>query len=379
MSRSAEMRRQWAAFAVWVLAASAFAALCLEGILANTATVDEFAHVPAGVSHIENGDFSVYHENPPLIRCLVALPVWLSDPVLNYRKAVVGEGLRNEWPFGVDFLLLNLGRYARLLFRARCVALALSLLCCGLIFLWAGRAFGLPAACVASLLWMTDPNIVAHSGVATVDVGAAAVATLAAYVYWFFLRDPTWPVALLSAVCLGLALASKFTLMALVPAFGLVFLCTRALSRCSSATPGPRGATRPSWAQAAAIAAISVLTLDACYLFNGVGKPLNSFDFESRLLSGDSLFPSTGNRFRGTLLGRLPSPLPEDFITGFDSQKRDEECRLANLSSGRLTYGGPWYGPFRTLVFKLPPGTIVILLWSALHWARNCRRGTIGG
>lgn len=367
-----------------VIAVVGFVALCLEGMTTNTATVDEFAHVPAGLSHWETGDFSLYHENPPFVRCLVSFPVWCSGPVTRYRKALVGEGLRREWEFAVDYLLANLDDYTRLLFMARGVVLALSLTCCGVIFIWSGQEYGWAAGCVGSILWLTDPNIIAHSGVATLDVGAATAACLSSFMFWRFLRGPTWPGAILSGIGLGVAASSKFTLLMLYPAWGLAFVLSQFLQAEVGGDRGHSPAARPSWIQAVSIITLSVLSIDACYLFKGVGRRLDSYGFVSRLFTGAisplSRFvpgPPGENRLRGTVIGRMPVPLPEDYVIGLDSQKRDEESGLANMCEGRLVEGGFWYSPLRTLIYKLPPGTIVLLGSAAMFWVRRGRRGSL--
>jgi hypothetical protein len=348
-----------------------FVALAMESMTTSSATVDEFAHLPAGVSHWETGDYTIYCENPPFVRCLLSLPAWLSGPRLSYRKAAVGSGRRNEWAFGADFLILNLERYDRLLFRARCVVLALSLGCCLVIHQMARACYGHWAACLASFLWLTDPNVLAHSGVATLDVGAALAGCLATYVFLGFLRGPTWPMATLAGTLLGLAQASKFSSLALYPAWLVIFLVAR--WRLGARPGGDRPARRPGLGQGAVIVALSVLTLDACYQFRGAFRPLGGYAFKSRLLTGgeSSMTPGLpgvpgGNRFRGAIWGLIPIPLPEDYVIGFDSQKCDEEAQLANLRDGHVIVGGPWYGPLRTLALKLPPGTLMLLAAAAL-------------
>jgi len=288
---------------------------------------------------------------------------------------------RNGYSPWISFFL-NLNDYQRILTSARIVVLVLSLVCCCLIFLWVGQAYGRPASCVAALLWLTDPNIIAHSSVATLDIGAAAIACLAVYAFWRFQSDPSWANTILAGAGLGLAAASKFSLMMLYPAclvsFG--FASTGfARMRWDKGFGSLDAPLRPAWGRLALVIGLSVLTLDACFLFNGVGHRLDSFGFESRLLGGAEANSATapsvsgGNRFLGTLLGPLPVVLPEDYLTGFDSQKHDEESRLANIRSGRLVYGGRWYSPLRTLAYKLPPGTILILAAALLHWVFSGR------
>ena len=77
---------------------------------ATPVMVDEFAHIPAGVSYWETGRFGLYRENPPLIRCLISLPAWLSGARVDYTRALAGY--RSEWRVGVDFTRANESRYA---------------------------------------------------------------------------------------------------------------------------------------------------------------------------------------------------------------------------------------------------------------------------
>src|SRR5262249_14279087 len=90
-----------------------------------------------------------------------------------------------------------------------------------------------------------------------------------------------------------------------------------------------------------AIVALSVLTIDVGYFFEGVGIPLGDHEFGSRALTRpvppgttrprsknelfDATWPFPLNRFRGAWLGRLPSPLPEHYLLGFDEQKIETE------------------------------------------------------
>ena len=90
------------------------------------------------------------------------------------------------------------------------------------------------------------------------------------------------------------------------------------------------------------IVAISILVIDAGYRFEGVGIPLERFEFASGTLtspvptgirkapaSSNQLYaimwPFRENRFRGTVLAKLPAPLPEHYLLGFDEQKVEAE------------------------------------------------------
>ncbi len=51
-----------------------------ECIRSNPVMLDEYAHVPAGVSNWDLGRHFLYRENPPFVRLLSSFPVWLSRP-----------------------------------------------------------------------------------------------------------------------------------------------------------------------------------------------------------------------------------------------------------------------------------------------------------
>ena len=98
-------------------------------------------------------------------------------------------------------------------------------------------------------------------------------------------------------------------------------------------------------AQFSAMVAISVAVIDAGYGFEGVGRPLGSFQFASRsfltrplakprdtpLMPGENDLLNVSwkyriNRFRSTWLGAIPSPLPSHYLLGFDEQKIEADA-----------------------------------------------------
>ena len=68
----------WRCNLVFFALMALFVFLAMEGITSNPVMVDEYGHVPAGISHWHLGDFQMYRENPPLVCAVSALPVWLS-------------------------------------------------------------------------------------------------------------------------------------------------------------------------------------------------------------------------------------------------------------------------------------------------------------
>jgi hypothetical protein len=360
--------------AAFLVAEFAFTLIALALLRSQSLTIDEYAHLPAGLSHWELGKFSLYRENPPLVRSLVAFPAWIGGARMDY--AAFGTVRRSEWEVGEGFILANPRRFYAFFIQARLVVTVLSLACAALIFWWGWVAFGEAAAAVSACLWLTDPNVLAHSAVATTDVGTATFGLLAVYSNWRFLKAPSWPRVAPAGVSLGLALASKFSMLALSGALLLVV----ALGAPAFFASAPRTARRRTIVQFAAIVSLGTILLNALYLFNGTLSPLGGFEFRSAGLTGDGPSragrPAIGNRFRGTLAGRLPVPLPMDYVLGLDSQLLDAELGLAHLEGGRLVRGGSWFSPLDTLAKKLPIGTLLLVGCTAIVAA--CGAGRSG-
>ena len=240
--------------------------------------------------------------------------------------------------------------------------IALAISCGVLIFWWAREACGDAAAVVSSSLWLLDPNVLAFSAAATVDIGAAAFGCLAAYTYWWFLRGPSWTKAVICGTTLGLAQASKFSMLVLYPAW---LVLAPATWRAAPPTGGRFAA------KIALIFLTSLIALNMVYQFTGSFRPLGSFSFRSELLSSNKTTDADvilfGNRFRGTIAADFPVPLPRDYVLGLDSQKWEEEIGLKSLRNGHLVRGGRWYSPLVTSAFKLPLGTLVLIAASAIY------------
>jgi Dolichyl-phosphate-mannose-protein mannosyltransferase len=361
-----------------------FVWLLFESIGATPVMVDEFAHIPAGVSYWDSGRFALYRENPPLVRCLISLAPWLSGARVDYAHALAGY--RSEWRVGMDFARANESRYARYLWQARMVVVGLAVACGGLIYWWSRELFGPQAAAVSAAFWFADPNVLAHSGMASTDIGTAFFGLCAGFTFWLFLRKPDWLSVSVAGIALGMAQGSKFSMIVLYPALLLASLLARRQSRDGGYFS--RLQTAPFWRQLIVVFAISLITLNALYAFEGTFDSLGSYSFRSRVLSGVHSkvgeLAAPANRFRGSVLAVVPVPFPRDYILGFDSQIWDTSARHARLEGGHMTRGGHWYSPFLILVQKVPLGTLtfvcsglVFMLLPAGRRAQGVASGTL--
>jgi hypothetical protein len=334
----------------------------------NFATYDEPAHLAAGVAHWQIGDFRYYRVNPPLARMIAALPALAANPSTAYPVVRDRPGDRPEWGIAHTFAELNAQRFFELVCLARLAGVGWSVLGGWLIYRWASELFGQKAGCLSLIIWCFEPNILAHAQLATPDIAATVAGFAATYVFWRYLQTPTWQMASCAGLLLGIAQLTKFTLLILYAVWPLIWLVHLALVATSARL-------RMSLIHAGIMVGLSLFVINLGYCFRGFGRPIGDFPFVSRLFAGEppvgrSFFDDglSGNCFRGTLIGAVPSPLPADYVLGIDLQRRDFE----ELGRARPVYlcgvwqkDGWWYYYFYAITLKVPVGILLFALGSA--------------
>ncbi|MCR4412686.1 MAG: glycosyltransferase, partial [Thermoguttaceae bacterium] len=330
------------------------AALLGYGGCHDSMTWDEIGHLPAGISHWQRGEFSLYRVNPPLVRMVATIPVVLAGAKTYWGPRPTGIGVRPEFhPVGTEFLKLNGARSFRLLTLARWTCIPFSLLGAYVCFRWASELHGGAAGLVAATLWCFCPNVLAHGRLITPDVGAAALGLAAAYVYWRWLKSPSWSSAVVAGILLGLAELAKTTWIILFALWPLLWLAWNA--RRPVRLGG--GGRLLEAAQLAAILAAGLVSINAGYGFEGSFRRLGEFRFCSRALANggpDWRGNVYGNRFAGTWLAAMPVPLPENYLLGLDAQQWDFDRRQWSYLRGQWRLGGWWYYYLYALSVKVP-------------------------
>jgi hypothetical protein len=305
------------ALAAIVVAAGAI--LVAEAV-GDSVTIDEFAHLPAGVYYLETGRFGVYNLSPPLLRELAALPVMLAHPAGDLA-AVAARA--DHWAVGYEFMQANAARYHFLFVLARLPMIALTLALVVAVFACGRRHLGARAGLAAAALAAFCPTVLAHGHLVGTDTGATLAMFLASWAALEALRTPSLGRTLLLGLALGVAQLTKFSALALYPT-------TLALGIVASAR-GPR-----RWQPFATVGvalAVSLLVVNVGYLGRGSGAPLSSYT----LTSPDLQAVATGR------IGRLPLPLPGDFVTGFDRQHQEAGGVYPVYFHGTWSTRGWWY------------------------------------
>jgi hypothetical protein len=315
-------------------------ALAAQSLLQENPTVDEVVHLPAGVTYWQKHTFRLYHHNPPLVKLVAALPVvWsgvLTEPL--YEKKSWLSASPDQATFGHNFAVANADRYFELFKLARLAMPLFSVFGGLVVFAWSRGLYGNWGGLLSLSLWVFCPNVLAHGRLITTDMGSTSLGVAATFVFWLYLQKPSWGRALAAGILLGLAELTKFSMLLLYAVWPFLWLVQLALV-------WPRAAwfvrARQGVAHGVMIVAISFLTIDAGYLFEGVGIPLGRFEFGSQTLTTwvapgtrrphsenllfDICWQFRVNRFRGTWLAAIPCPLPEHYVVGFDEQKIETE------------------------------------------------------
>ena len=105
----------------------------------------------------------------------------------------------------------------RNLAAARAGNLPFFLLALFVVFAWTRRIAGAAAGVVAAALFSALPPILAHAGLATTDMAAAATTIAALYALTVWLDAPSWPRAALLGVAIAAGMLSKFSFLFLFP------------------------------------------------------------------------------------------------------------------------------------------------------------------
>ncbi len=258
----------------YVSAAACLLVLILIGQLAysvahESLTWDEGNHIFAGYMSWK-GDYGMNPEHPPLVKAVATSPLLfmkLKVPPLQNRF------FKHESSFdGRDLIYGN--DAAKVIFRVRMAAMTFTILLAVLVFTATREMFGDAAALAALLLFVFEPNILAHGALVTTDMGITCLMFASVYAFYRYVKKPSIPRLLLTGLAVGLGLAAKHSGLFILPI--LVVLAVTEVIRNpqvgSNAESRPRKALRLA-AALAAISAISFAILWSSYGFRYSMRP----------------------------------------------------------------------------------------------------------
>jgi hypothetical protein len=349
--------RWWLSPRILLIGLIALHALLLTwSALVNSVAFDEYAHLPAGISYWRYGKFDVYNLSPPLLRMWAAAPVMLARPDVPPYEDYPGMLPKDRhWTFAEAFLRINDERYHRLFLLGRLAMIPLSCLGAWVVYRWAAALYGGAAGLGACAVYVLCPNLCAHASLVGTDAGTSVTILLAAWLWWQFCRGGggSWKMFAFAAVAIAAAHLSKFSALLLWPMLLAIAICVTRAHR-----------KRVAAAFAGLVVACIVL-VNASYGFQGSGTRAGDYVPRSGALT---------NVLR-TLPPRMPVPLPQPMILGFDAQKWEFEQGLASLLFGEMYRGSKWYYYPVALALKVPLATWALLAIALLQrrrpWTRD--------
>jgi hypothetical protein len=217
---------------------------------------DEPATLAAGMEWLSTGDYHYEAQHPPLARVASALLPYLrgartlgSHAIYDEGRALLGEGVQ----------------YRRTLFLARLGMLPFFWLMLVACARWGGRIGGGAGAALAVLFVATNPNLLAHAGIAGTDLAPAAFVVASTYAWLRWREQPTIARAIVLGLGMGLAATTKFSALVFV---GGTLALAEAIRWRWSRRGGDASAHAVAWRSALVAAGVAAFAVWAVYRFH---------------------------------------------------------------------------------------------------------------
>jgi 4-amino-4-deoxy-L-arabinose transferase-like glycosyltransferase len=258
---------------------------------------------------------------------------------------------------------------------ARAVTIFFSCLVAYLVFHWARLLYGFIPALSALLLYVLDPNIIAHSQLVTTDLYTVGSILFAFYTLWKFAHDRYVSNGLLCLFALGLSQVAKYSAIVLFPLFLITLMAYDLSSSRSSLQKESVGRFIVRYARYGIYAFfVTVVIINFAFLFNRTFTSFGEYRFRSSFLQNiQARFPA---------LNALPVPTPYPYLEGLDYMSNVEqhgagEGNIYLLGHTRTGRGFPGYYIVASAL-KVPISSqIIIILALAVFIVQKHRRANL--
>lgn len=315
-----------------------FAIQCLRSLPQKAPTFDEVLFIPSGYAFLRTGSTLTNPEAQPLPRILSALPLLMIKPQLPAEEPVFEK--RYQW--GADFLFQQNGPEAeRIVFWARVPVIILGLCLLLIVFQWSRTLFGLAGALISLAFASVDPNLIAHSSLATSDLPFTFFFIITLYLYVSNLRASNrFFTILLTSAALGAALLCKTTAWLLLPMLFLILAVLRPpdLSRALLKT--------------SAIIVIALVVVNAAFIFQG------TFHDKAEMMRMLTMKPED-NFLQRMLLHFLPDKYAFAFLYNL-AESSGRQHPFPFFLHGHYSNTGFWNYFLVALLIKTP---VPVLIW----------------
>ena len=200
--------------------------------LRESVTIDEVAHIGAGVSYLQKLDLRMNAEHPPLPKVLAALPLVLRGVRADYThiswtfSEKFFPAYLGQWVFG-EWLLEKWNDPKTTLLWARLPMLLLTLTLGWVVYACGRRLGGVWGGLICLTVYVSMPAFLAFGPLVHTDLAVTLFTLLALWTFAQVWRDPSRKNAWIFGLSLAGALLSKFTAGVLFFAFAAFALSLR--------------------------------------------------------------------------------------------------------------------------------------------------------
>jgi len=177
-------------------------------------TSDEPNHIACGMEWLDKGTYTYEAQHPPLARVAAALGPYL----LGIRSQGSPKPNTLEVPQEGTKILYRDHHYDLTLALARLGTLPFFWIACLVMYWWGKRYFGAAVGALAVFLFSFLPPVLAHAGLATTDMALTAFLGAAFVSALVWLEQPSPLGGALFGASTALAVLSKFSVLAFLPA-----------------------------------------------------------------------------------------------------------------------------------------------------------------
>ena len=319
--------------------------------------IDESSYVGSSVSMIEAHKLIAPGQHPPLVRFVIAVPLWLDGarlPQCRGQTQIGGEDL--GYKLGTQLLYDGPAPFDVLLRHARLAILIFPAITLLYLYLLGRMLGGQWLALAAVVFFSVDPTFLGQGLWLGADVAGCA-GFLAGYYHGLrWIRGGTWKQATAAGIAIGLAFSAKFSCFFLIPALALV-------------TIGASVQWKKLAKQVGLILPIIFFTLWATYLFNvGPLSDQEGLTGPTAHLSPDALALRQRWERLPRFVRETPLPMPSFFLAVARLVSHGSSGHLAYLN-GQVSQRGWWYYFPEVFAIKSTIGFLLALV-AALCIAR---------
>jgi len=336
-----------------------FALLAVLSMRVKSPTFDETAHLAAGISYVQTGDFRLNPEHPVLPKLIAGAAASLAGAKPSYETDAWRDA--EQWDFAREVLYGPGVDWRRLLFAGRLPMVAVGVLLGFVVWAWTRTMAGRAGAAVALVLYTFCPNFLAHARLVTTDVPLTFTIVAASACLWAAWSTGRMAWTLAASACVALSMVTKFSAFSFAPAWALLAAIP------SSARPPHRSLAH------LAVLAVASLGLSELLVFVSYGFSVDWTTIRSLGLEGRGVGPGTMSLLRRVpyeIMATVPWP-SRDFAAGMKDIILFTEAGHPVYLLGMRGDRGWWWGPFATLAVKTSLPLLILVAAAKVAQARS--------